>query len=80
MSTSLDSVTAEAMKLSDADRAELIERLVSHTLPAPPLHPSWEAELARRVAELDAGLVKSIPAEEVFAKMRTLIDARTRKS
>lgn len=80
MSSSLDNVTAEAMKLSDADRAELIERLVSKALHAPPLHPSWQAEIARLVAELDAGLVKSVPAEDVFAKMRALIAAPTHKS
>lgn len=44
-------------------------------LPVPPLHPAWEAEIARRVAEMDAGLVESIPAEKVFAEMRALIEA-----
>jgi putative addiction module component (TIGR02574 family) len=80
MSTSLDSVTAQAMNLSPADCAELIERLVSKVMPAPPLHPSWDAEIARRVAELDAGMVKSIPSGEVFAKARALIDASTRST
>lgn len=80
MSTSLDSVTAEALKLSNADRVELIERLASNVVPAPPLHPSWGAEIAQRLIELDAGLVKSIPADEVFAKTRKLIKASTRKS
>ena len=75
MITSLDDITAAAMKLSEKDRAELIERLVSKLPPAAPLHPSWEAEIARRVAELDAGLVKSIPAEEAFAETRRIINS-----
>ncbi|MBC7483577.1 MAG: hypothetical protein H7337_17150 [Rhizobacter sp.] len=30
----------------------MIERLIDTVLPAPPLHPAWEAEIARRVAEM----------------------------
>jgi putative addiction module component (TIGR02574 family) len=77
MSTSLDDVTEQALKLTAEERAELIERLAETVvLPAPPLHPSWDAELARRVAEMDAGLVESIPAEQVFAEMRDMIDGK----
>lgn len=75
-STSLDEVTAQALKLTAEERAELIERLVDTVTPAPPLHPSWEGEIARRVAEMDAGLVESIPAEQVFAEMRDMIDGK----
>lgn len=76
MTTQLDNVIADAMKLRPEERSELLERLVESFRPEPPLHPSWKAELERRVAELDAGLVKSIPAEEVFAEMRKVIDGR----
>lgn len=77
MSTSLDSVTADALKLSAQERALLIERLVDTVLPAPPLHPSWKAEIARRLADLEAGTAGSIPAQQVFAQARALIDAST---
>ncbi|MDC6167065.1 addiction module protein [Paucibacter sp. XJ19-41] len=77
MSAELDSVTGDAMKLRPEERAELLERLVDSLRPEPPpLHPSWEAELERRVAELDAGLAQSIPADQVFAEMRKIIDGR----
>jgi len=75
-STSLDEVTAQALKLTAEERAELIERLVDTVLPAPSLHPAWEVEIARRVAEMDAGLVESIPAEQVFSEMRDMIDGK----
>lgn len=78
MTTSLDSVTADALKLSAEDRAALIERLADSVLPAPPLHPSWDAEMARRLAELDAGTVASVPIAQVLAQARALIDAQTR--
>ena len=75
MTVTLETVEATALQLSAEERAELIERLIDTVLPAPPLHPAWEAEIARRVAELDAGLVESIPAEKVFAELRAMIEA-----
>ena len=75
MTVTLETVEATALQLSAEERAELIERLIDTVLPAPPLHPAWEAEIARRVAELDAGLVESIPAEKVFAQLRAMIEA-----
>jgi len=79
MPNPLDSVTAQAMKLSAAERAELIERLADTLLPAPPLHPSWDAEITRRLAALDAGTVEPVAAETVFAKARSVIDASSRR-
>jgi putative addiction module component (TIGR02574 family) len=75
MTASLETVEEAALQLSAEDRAELIERLIDTVLPPPPLHPTWEAEIARRVAEMDAGLHEGIPAEEVFAQMRAIIEA-----
>jgi putative addiction module component (TIGR02574 family) len=80
MTTTLEAVEAAALRLSAEERAELIERLIDTVLPAPPLHPAWEAEIARRVAEMDAGLVESIPAEKVFAEMRAMIEAHDPKT
>jgi len=31
---------------------------------------AWDAEIRRRLAELDAGTAELIPAEEVFAELR----------
>jgi putative addiction module component (TIGR02574 family) len=76
MSTSLDDVTEQALKLTIEERAVLIERLAQTTRPAPPLHPAWEEEIARRLAEMDAGLVESVPAEQVFAELRDMIDGK----
>lgn len=36
------------------------------------LNPEWQAEIARRVAEIDSGAVQGIPAEEVFEKARKI--------
>ena len=79
MNATLETVEAAALQLSAEERAELIERLIDTVLPPPPLHPAWEAEIARRVAEMDAGLVEGIPAEQVFSKMRAMIEAHDAK-
>lgn len=79
MTASLKTVEAAAMQLTADERAELIERLIDTVVPPAPLHPAWEEEIARRVAELDAGVVESIPAEEVFARMRAMIEAHDAK-
>ena len=80
MSTTLESVEAAALNLTAEERAELIERLIDTVIPPPPLHPAWEAEIARRIAELDAGTVACIPAEKVLAEMRDLIEAHRPKA
>lgn len=57
---------ADAMTLSDADRAELAAQLIESLDPkadedAP---AAWSREIARRVAELDNGSVSAIPWPE----------------
>jgi hypothetical protein len=37
------------------------------------LDPSWEAEIARRVEELDAGRVPSVDGAEAFARAWRLV-------
>jgi putative addiction module component (TIGR02574 family) len=75
-SAEIEAVAEQAMRLSPEDRAELGERLLfSVAATQPTLHPSWAPELARRVAELDSGQAVLIPAEEVFAEARRIIDS-----
>ena len=34
---------------------------------------AWEEEIKRRIADIDSGKAKLIPAEEVFAEVRRLL-------
>ena len=79
MPQSLEAVTAAALQLTVAQRADLAERLIASIEPPAPLHPDWEAEIARRIADLDAGRTKTIPGEQVFAELRALIDKHGEK-
>jgi putative addiction module component (TIGR02574 family) len=68
------------LALSADERARLIRRLIESLDdltngdededPAE-VDKAWEEEIRRRLAEYDAGAVRSIPASDVFAELRT---------
>jgi putative addiction module component (TIGR02574 family) len=64
--SSKQNVIAEALRLSEAERLELAEAVYeSLEGPADPgAGQAWDEEIARRLAEIDAGRVKLIPWSE----------------
>ncbi len=67
MPRKLKDIFHEAAQLPECDRATLAGLLIE-TLdpgPEPDVEAAWSQEIARRVAELDAGTVETIPWEEV---------------
>jgi putative addiction module component (TIGR02574 family) len=81
MATILKEIEAQALSLSPQERGELIHRLIV-SLDAPledtpeAIAQAWDEEIARRVAEIDAGTAVLIPHEQVVAE----IDEMLRKS
>ena len=75
MSATLEKVAEEAKNLSLADRSALT-RILIESLDGEPaedladVEQAWQAEVEKRVDEIKSGRVKTIPAEEVFAKLR----------
>ena len=71
MSHDLKELFKEAAKLPEGDRATLAGLLLESLEPAaePDVEAAWSAEIARRMAELDAGTVELIPWEEVRAEL-----------
>jgi putative addiction module component (TIGR02574 family) len=75
MAMPLHEVEATALELSLRERAQLITRLVQ-SLDDPAtddptrVGSAWGDAIRRRIAEIDAGTVESIPAERVFADLR----------
>ena len=61
----------EASELPEADRAELAGRLLEtlHGEPDAEVEAAWAEEIERRVRQLDSGEVKTIPWEEVRARL-----------
>ena len=71
MSTHITELFEKASILSEKDRATLagllIESLESEV--DPDVEDAWRAEIERRVAELDAGTVETVPWEVVKTKL-----------
>lgn len=65
----------KALALSDEERAHLAARLIS-SLDASvdeDAEAAWDAEIARRIADLDSGKAVTVPWEEVQAKIRSML-------
>jgi putative addiction module component (TIGR02574 family) len=67
-------IEAEAMKLSPRERADLADKLWMSVHSQEEVDLAWEVEIARRLEELDAGRTQGIPAEQVMAEIRALIE------
>ena len=75
MSTLVDELSARARALSAEDRARLAEELLESLQGEADAdaEAAWDREIDRRVAEIESGTVRLIPAEEVHAEARRLI-------
>jgi putative addiction module component (TIGR02574 family) len=71
MSTSLELLEAEALKLPPADRSHLLERLVASLDSDPDVEAAWEGEADRREAGLDSGSVTAVPGPEAMERLRS---------
>jgi putative addiction module component (TIGR02574 family) len=72
--SAIQKIRDDAMKLPDADKADLADLLWSSVADQAVIDAAWDSEIAHRVAELDAGRTKSVSAESVFAKSKEIID------
>ena len=72
MATSLEKLQEEIRSLSTPDKEALLRSLWEELDGAadPNVEAAWLEEARRRDSELDQGLVESIPAEEVFRRLR----------
>ena len=70
MSPTVEVVEAEALQLSAAERARLIERLIASLDADPDVEDAWAAEVERRHAEIESGAVSLLPGAETLAKLR----------
>jgi putative addiction module component (TIGR02574 family) len=75
MPTLVDELSARAKALPAEDRARLAEELLDslHGEADSDVEAAWDREIERRVAEIESGAVKLVPAEDVHAEARRLI-------
>ena len=79
MSSTLEKLTAEAMKLSPRQRADLADLLWVSAGALAEVDAAWEAEIQRRIADLEAGRTEAIPAERVLAELRAMIKGNEKR-
>ena len=70
MASSIEKIEAEALQLSAAERARLIERLISSLDLDPEVEEAWAAEVERRNNEVQSGKVSLVPGPEALAKLK----------
>ncbi len=79
MAAILKEIENQALSLAPKERGELIHRLIvsleseAEDTPAA-IANAWDEEIARRVADMEAGKTVWIPSEEVFARLDAIID------
>jgi len=70
MSSTVEALEAEALQLSAAERARLVERLIASLDIDPEIEEAWAAEVERRNAEIESGTVALISGPEALAKLK----------
>lgn len=75
MSSIIETILAQVRALTEAERAELIDRLMAEERPDDVDSPeaikaAWIAEASRRAEEIASGRVQPIPWEDVRREMR----------
>lgn len=78
MSRTFVDLWKEASELSEKDRADLAGLLIESLEGEPDedVEAAWAAEIERRVAEVEAGSVKTIPWEEVRQRLLDRLNER----
>lgn len=66
----IEVLEAEALRLSAAERARLVERLITSLDADPAVEEAWSAEVERRNAEIESGAVALLPGPETLAKLK----------
>ncbi len=70
MSSSVEALEAEALQLPAAERARLIERLITSLDADPKVEEAWAAEVERRYAQIENGTVSLLPGPETLASLK----------
>lgn len=70
MSHTIEFLEAEALRLSAAERARLVERLIASLDMDPEVEAAWATEVERRHAEIESNAVSLLPGAETLAKLR----------
>ena len=71
MSTTLEILEAEVLKLKPAERSHLLERLIASLDADPAVEEAWEHEADRREADLASGAAVLLSGHEAIERLRS---------
>jgi len=76
MATNVDELYEQASHLAPSERAALAGLLIDTLEGAvdPETEHAWRVEVTKRIGELDSGAVKTVPGDEVRARLRSIVD------
>ena len=83
MAAVLKDIEAQALALPESERSALVARLLDSLDSAVDDSPqavaaAWDEEIARRIADCDAGRTQGIPIEQVQAEIQLLLRQHAR--
>jgi putative addiction module component (TIGR02574 family) len=73
METQFETLEAQALQLTISERARLAERLIASLDEDTEIEEAWAVEVERRIADIDSGRAKMIPADEAIARAREFL-------
>jgi putative addiction module component (TIGR02574 family) len=73
MSSQLEMLEAQALKLSPEERAQLADRLIASLFQDNEIEDAWAVEVERRIKEIEAGRAQLIPAADAIARTRGVV-------
>jgi putative addiction module component (TIGR02574 family) len=75
MTTFVEELSQRALELPPEERVRLAEKILAtvHEVDAE-VEAAWDQEIQRRLAEIDNRTAKLIPAEDVFAEVRRILE------
>ncbi len=75
MSMTLDEIVAETKHWPPEQVGELVGRLTDDLHSSDPeIEAAWKTEVDRRIAEIESGQIKGVPAEEVSARIQKILN------
>ena len=70
MSTTLEVLEAEVLKLAPGEKSRLLERLIVSLDEDIEVEEAWAREADRREAELDSGTVTAVSGDQMMERLR----------
>ena len=70
MNSTVETLEAEALRLSNQERARLVERLIASLDTDSDIEDAWAAEVERRNTEIESGAVSLISGPEALDRLK----------